>query len=438
VSEIVAAVDFGASSIRVCRVHIGDGPPRLEVVHRAAHAAQRGTDGSFRWDWARLVAEMERGLERAAETPLASIGVDTWGVDYGLLDAHGTLVEAPYSYRDERTASYRDVVERVGARRLYEISGLQDLSFNTIFQLAAHDRESLARARHLLMLPELLVHHLTGVVTGERTSAGTTGLLDVRTLDWSDELCDAIALDRSLLPGIQPPTTPAGTWRGVPVTLVGGHDTASAVIAGAADGEAFVSSGTWAIVGCERPGPDTSDSARIGGFSNEQGALGGVRFLRNIPGWWLVDQCREAWPGTDTAGLLHAAALVDGDLPTFDVTDPRFLAPADMVAELRDASGVADADPATLIRCTVESMAVATATVVDTLPPVNGVRVFGGGARSELYLDALRRRTGRRVSTGPTEATALGNAVVQGLALGVYGSPTAARSALLDLGEVVR
>jgi rhamnulokinase len=436
--ETVAAVDFGASSIRVCRVDIGDGPPKLEVVHRVPHTAHRGTDGHLRWDWPRLVAEMERGLERVIETPLASIGIDTWGVDYGLLDARGSLVEAPFSYRDERTASYREIVERVGARRLYEISGLQDLSFNTIFQLAAHDLESLGRARHLLMLPELLVHHLTGVVTGERTSAGTTGLLDVHTLDWSDELCDAVALDRSLLPDIQPPTRPAGTWRGVPVHLVGGHDTASAVVAGAAEGAAFVSSGTWSIVGCEQREPDTSDAARTGGFSNEQGALGGVRFLRNIPGWWLVDQCLAAWPATDTAALLDAAARVDGELPTFDVTDPRFLAPTDMVAELRDASGLADADPATLIRCTVESMATATAAVVDALPPVSGVRVFGGGSQSRLYLDALRRRTGRAVSVGPTEATALGNAVVQGLALGVYDSATAARSVLTDLEEVAQ
>jgi rhamnulokinase len=192
----VAAVDFGATSIRVCRVELGDGPPRLEVVHRVAHAARRGSDGHLRWDWLHLVAEMERGLARAIEIgPIASIGVDTWGVDYGLLDGRGELLEPPFSYRDERTRTYERVVDRVGARRLYEISGLQNLAFNTIFQLAAHDREQLARARRLLMLPELLVHHLTGVITGELSSAGTTGLVDLRTRDWSRELCDAIDLD---------------------------------------------------------------------------------------------------------------------------------------------------------------------------------------------------------------------------------------------------
>ncbi len=140
----VAAVDFGATSIRVCRVEIGDGPPRLEVLHRVAHAPRRGRDGHLRWDWSALVAEMERGLTLAIDTgPIASIGVATWGVDYGLLDRRGELLEAPLSYRDDRTNAYQEVVEHIGARRLYEINGLQNLAFNTIFQLAAHDREQL-------------------------------------------------------------------------------------------------------------------------------------------------------------------------------------------------------------------------------------------------------------------------------------------------------
>ncbi len=287
------------------------------------------------------------------------------------------------------------------------------------------------------MLPELVVHHLTGVVTGEPTSAGTTGLLDVRTLDWSAELCDAIDLDRSLLPDLQPATTTAGKWRGVPVHLVGGHDTASAVVAGASAGEAFVSSGTWSIAGCERPLPDTSEAARAAGFSNEQGALGGVRFLRNVTGWWLVEQCRQAWGG-DVEGLLAAAARVQDEVPIIDVDDPRFLAPADMAAELRAASGLHDAEPAVVIRCAVESMAAATANVVDALPPVTGTRVFGGGSRSSLYLDALRRCSGPPVTTGPIEATALGNALVQGLALGVFTSPDDARATLSGLEEIAR
>src|SRR5262245_30288560 len=165
-TRAVAAVDFGATSIRVCRVELGDGAPRLQVVHRVEHAPRRDVDGHLRWDWSYLVAETERGLALAAAGgALASIGVDTWGVDYGLLDGRGEMIEPPYSYRDERTRGYRDIVDRIGATRLYEISGLQDLPFNTIFQLAVHEPAALERARHVLMLPELLVYHLTGTIT---------------------------------------------------------------------------------------------------------------------------------------------------------------------------------------------------------------------------------------------------------------------------------
>ena len=172
-SITVGAVDFGASSIRVCRVTFGNGAPRFEVVHRHAHAPVH--DGAhLRWDWERLVAEMERGLDVAlALGPLASIGVDTWGVDYGLLDHRGELVEPPISYRDGRTQGHQAVLERMGADHFFATTGLQALPIDTIFQLAAHDRAQLGRATRMLMLPELLVHHLTGVVTGEYSSAST-------------------------------------------------------------------------------------------------------------------------------------------------------------------------------------------------------------------------------------------------------------------------
>ena len=176
----VAAVDFGATSIRVCRIDLDVAQPELEVVHRYAHHPVADARGTLRWDWGRLVAEMERGLDRArARGPLASIGIDAWAVDYGLVGADGGLVEPPVSYRDQRTAGYRDVVERIGERRLYEIAGLQLMPINTIFQLAAHDRDALSRARHLLMLPELLAYHLSGEITAELTSAGSTGLFDL-------------------------------------------------------------------------------------------------------------------------------------------------------------------------------------------------------------------------------------------------------------------
>ena len=271
-STPVVAVDFGASSIRVCRVDL-DSPERVDVMHRVAHGPTRDADGVLRWDWSRLIAEMERGLAAALEIgPVASIGIDTWGVDYGLLDAHGALLEPPVSYRDARTAGYRTVVERIGERNFYEITGLPPLAFNTIFQLAAHDPVQLGRAAHMLMLPELLVHHLTGTIVAERTSAGTSGLLDVATATWSPELLAAVAIEPRMLAALLEPGTAVGTWRGVPVHLVAGHDTASAVAAGGAAGSVFVSSGTWLLVGREQSGPDTSLIAQHAGLANEQAA----------------------------------------------------------------------------------------------------------------------------------------------------------------------
>jgi rhamnulokinase len=426
----VAAVDFGATSIRVCRIDLDVPDPELEIVHRYAHHPIADAGGTLRWDWDRLVAEMGHGLERArARGPLASIGIDTWGVDYGLLDAAGELVEPPVSYRDTRTSGYRQVVERVGERRLYEISGLQLMPINTIFQVAAHDRAALATARHLVMLPELLAYHLTGEITAELTSAGTTGLLDLATGDWSDELADAVGLDRAVLPPVQPPGTLVGKWRGVPVHLVGGHDTASAVLGGAAEGAAYVSAGTWLLVGRMLDRADTSEATRLGRFTNEQGAAGGIRLLRNVAGWWLVEECRRAWGDPELDELLVAAAST-GPVPAADATHERFLAPADMPAELASAAGLGrEASRAEIVRCAVESMAQSTAAVVAQLG-LSSAQVFGGGARSELLLRLLAEHVDGAVTVGPVEATALGNAMSQGLALGVFRTVAEGRRAL--------
>jgi rhamnulokinase len=433
----VAAVDFGAASIRVCRIDLDAPQPELEVVHRYAHLPVADAGGTLRWDWDRLVAEMQRGLERVrARGPVASIGIDTWAIDYGLLDGHGELVEAPVSYRDRRTAGYREVVDRIGERRLYEIAGLQLMPINTIFQLAAHDRAALARARHVVMLPELLAYHLTGEISAELTSAGCTGLLDLATGDWSTELVEAIGLRPSLLPSLRLPGTHIGNWRDVPVHLVGGHDTASAVLGGAADGAAYVSAGTWLLVGRMLARPDTSEAARAARFTNEQGAAGGIRFLRNVAGWWLVEECRRAWDDPDLDALLAAAAAA-GPVPAADATDERFLAPADMPAELVAAAKLgADASRAEIVRCAVESMAQSTAAVVAQLG-LPSVQVFGGGARSALLLQLLAAHVDGTVTVGPVEATALGNAISQGLALGVFADVAEARRVLCEPRQAV-
>jgi rhamnulokinase len=435
----VVAVDFGASSVRVCLVDLSRRPPVLDVVHRYHHGPVADADGHLRWDWPRLIAEMEAGLEKALDRgPVASIGIDTWGVDYGLLDGDGELVAPPYSYRDPRTDSYGAVVDRIGAEHLYAISGVQLLPFNTIFQLAVHRPEELRRARHVVMLPELVVHHLTGTITGERTSAGTTGLVDIGAGVWSQALAEAVGVDPALLPPIRDAGFEAGHWHGVPVVLVGGHDTASAVIAMGASTSprtAFVSAGTWLLVGRERPEPDVSEAARRANFTNEIGALGGVRFLKNLAGWWLIEGCRPAWGDLPVAALLDQAAAVGVDGSGLDITDPRFLHPDDMLGEVADALGLArDAPPPEVVAGIVDAMAAGTARVVAELGDIDEVAVFGGGVRSELYRTALALHTGLPLVAGPVEATALGNALVQGIGLGMYEDLADARRSLTEIG----
>lgn len=412
----VAAVDLGASSARVAAVDLDT--LAVDVVHRYAHEPVAG-----RWDWDRLVAEVERGLELAG--PVASIGVDTWGVDYGLLGADGTLLSPPHSYRSTRTAGWSGIVERIGEDRLYRATGIQLMPINTIFQLAAHDPGELARARRLLMLPELLVHALTGEVHGERTSAGTSALVDLSTGTWSVDLLDAVGVDPAIMPPIEPACTVAGSWRGVPVHLVGGHDTASAVVAMPIRHAAFVSSGTWMLVGIERPEPELGDMT----FSNEPGVAGGVRLLKNVMGLWMLERCRSQWGQPPLDELLRAAAdAYSGRL--VDARDQRFLAPADMEAEVRAAAGLpASAGRDVVARCILDSLAAASADVVRELG-AREVCVIGGGAQNELLNRLLAEASGLPVHVGPVEATALGNALVQGVALGTFADLDDARDAI--------
>jgi rhamnulokinase len=424
--NVVAAVDCGATSVRVCRIDL-DAPELVpEVVHRVAHAPVADHAGHLRWDWALITKAVEDGLERCLELgPLACIGIDTWAVDYGLLDERGRLLSAPYSYRDHRTDDFRTVVEGYGAAAMYRINGLQLQPFNTVFQLARHDREELSRAHRLLWLPELLVHHLTGVAVTERTSAGCSGLVDLAPGDWAGEMLALAGVPRELLGRITDAGRIVGTWRDVPVALVAGHDTASAV-AGmgrrSPGGSAFVATGTWMLGGIERSAADTSEWARERNFTNEAGALGGIRFLRNVTGFWLLEQCRLQWPDSALEGLLAAAARHGGAVPLVDVDHDDLRAPTDMLAAYTALAGLPRAaDPGLVTRSIIESIAHRTAEVVAQLGEVaafDDVVLFGGAARMALLVDRLAVLTGRPVRVGSAEAAAVGNAIVQGIAIG--------------------
>ncbi|MET0697236.1 MAG: FGGY-family carbohydrate kinase [Acidimicrobiia bacterium] len=441
----VLAVDLGATSVRVAAVDMSEDQPSVEILHRWEHSPIMVADGSLRWDWPRIVSEVEAGLEQGIATAeVASIGIDGWGIDYGLIDGTGRLVDLPFSYRDSRTEGWQATAQRIGLERLYERTGVQMMAINTIFQLAVHDPGELARASRILLLPDLLVHHLTGQVAAERSNVSTTALMDIRTGEWAADLVADLSLDPSLFPPVVGAGTAAGTWRGIPVHLVGSHDTASAFLGmpgGTSPGTVFVSAGTWVLVGMERPGPDTSSRAREANFSNEAGALGGIRFLKNVVGLWILEQCRQAWGGLPIGMLLEEAASLEGPVPTFDAGDHRFVSPADMVREVQEAADLPPGTPRSVIaRSVIESIVGGIGAVVEELTEITGedparIAVVGGGARVPLLHELLSRRTGLPVVRGSQEATALGNALVQGLAIGAFEGLEQARQ-WLGAGDV--
>jgi rhamnulokinase len=421
----VAAVDMGATSVRVAVVDLDADRPEVVVVHRWLHGPETRPDGSLRWRWHELLDNVRLGLDRALESgPLASIGIDGWAVDYGLLGEDGRLLSDPHCYRSPRTESWRDVARSLGEVELYRRTGIQLIPINTIFQLASHNRDELAKARRLVMLPELVAYELTGEPTSERSNAGTTGLLDVGTGEWATDLVEAIGVDPRILSPPEPAGRRLGVHDGTPVHLVAAHDTACAFAASplGTDARAFVSAGTWFIVGVEREAPDTSDVARLANFSNEIGAVGGFRFLKNVTGFWLLEQCGALW-GETARELLDLAAGAP-EAPVFDVHDERFLAPARMDDEVRAAAGLGDDTPhAVVARSIVESVAVAVAAVVDELrlrQRVEELAVVGGGAASSFLRERLAEHSRVPVVTGATDATALGNALLQGIALGRF------------------
>lgn len=436
----VAAVDLGASSGRVMVGEVGPDHLRLTASARFANGPVRGGDG-LHWDVTGLHRNALDGLRRAvASTPggLASVGIDSWAVDYGLLRG-GRLLAEPFHYRDERRGEDgpRLVHARVTAAELYARTGLQFLPFNTVYQLAADTRA--AEADRLLLVPDLIAHWLTGVDVAERTNASTTGLLSVTTGEWDDEVIAALGLPRGLFADLVDPGTTIGTLLpdvgeavgapGLPVVAVGSHDTASAVVGVPFDRAeaAYISLGTWGLVGLELDEPVLTEAARAANFTHEGGVDGTIRFLTNVMGTWLLSETLRTWGRDDLGGLLAAAADVTGPVPVFDVQDPRFVPPGDVPARIAawcaEHDVAAPTDAATTVRCIVESLAAAYADALKTASrlasrAVEVVHVVGGGSQNTLLCQAIADRAGLPVVAGPVEATALGNVLVQARAAG--------------------
>ena len=467
----VAAVDLGATSGRVMAARVGPDELTLQEVHRFPNGGV-AAGGSLFWDVLGIHREVLAGVGRVARTgDLHGIGIDSWAVDYGLLDRDGALLGNPHSHRDPRTVGVPEQASRlVPPQELYAVSGLQELPFNTVFQLyAARGTAALEAADTLLLIPDLLGYWLTGQVGAERTNASTTGLLDIASGAWSTALADRLGLPWSILPPLREPGSIVGAVLpevaaelgldgDVPVVAVGSHDTASAVVAVPADTDGFgyISSGTWSLVGLELDRPVLSEEARLADFTNEGGVDGTVRFLKNVMGLWVLSECVRAWahrgtPATDLASLLAGASAVAPLRTVVDINAPTLLAPGTatdpmperVVALARAAGEPVPGSPGEVARCVLDSLALAYRRHLRTAAHLAGrdlevVHVVGGGSQNHLLCQLTADALGLPVLAGPAEAAALGNALVQARALGADLPDLAAMRALVRRTHDVR
>jgi len=447
----LVAVDLGAESGRVIVGTLPGGRVKLEQVHRFANIPVRTPDG-VHWNVLGLYGEILQGLHAAASIygdAIAGIGIDSWAVDYGLVDAAGRLLGIPYHYRDARTDGVRDTVaQRVPPAEHYTRTGIAQLPFNTLYQLCAQRQagdQTLELAQSLLMIPDLLHYWLTGVQATEYTNASTTGALGVNG-QWAWEVLTRLDLPAAILllptqPGtvlgdLRRPVREAAGLGDVPVILPASHDTASAVVAVPATvqapgvSHAYISSGTWSLLGLELDRPILSEEARLAGFTNEGGVGGTYRFLTNIMGLWLLQECRRSWARQGRewsyAELTAAAATVSSPDVVIDVDDPTFLHPDDMptaiAGHLEGTGQPAVEHPVAIARAILEGLALAYRLAVERAEQLAGTRVdtihvVGGGAHNALLCQLTADACRRPVVAGPVEATALGNVLVQAMGI---------------------
>jgi len=464
--QVYAAVDLGGESGRVVAGRFDGEKLRLEEVHRFPNIPVQVAN-TLHWDTLRLWNDIQDGLAKLGKqlrsgAALAGIGVDTWGVDFGLLDARDELIGNPVHYRDARTVGMMEYAGTIVPQsEIYARTGLQFMPFNSLFQLIALKKggsPQLDAARNLLFTPDLLHFWLTGVKANEYTIASTSQMLDARRRDWDTELLGQFGLPAGLLQTLVPPGTVLGKLRPelaarlnlgreTPVIAPGSHDTASAVAAvpwESAQGTAYVSSGTWSLMGLELPEPLISERTFQLGFTNEGGAGNTIRFLKNIAGLWLVQECRRSWQRNgeeyDYGLLTRLAAGAPDDGPFIEPDEARFGVPSDMPASIRGyCRETGQAQPKTvgeIVRCCLDSLALKYRWVLERLEELQGSRIeslhiVGGGTQNRFLSQLTADCLGRPVIAGPVEATAAGNILVQALARGELSGPA-------DIRRVVR
>ncbi|MFZ1138869.1 MAG: rhamnulokinase family protein [Candidatus Sulfotelmatobacter sp.] len=444
-SKPYLAFDFGAESGRAILAHLQSGILTTEEVHRFANEPVE-YGGSLHWDVARLWSEVRKGFAQLGEVELAGIGVDAWGVDYALLGEHGELLENPYHYRDRRTEGVmEEVVRKVGKEEIYKATGIQFMPINTLYQLFAARRQTpqlLAAAKHLLTIPDLFNYWLTGNAVCEFTNATTTQLVDPQQRAWATGLMQRLELPGHLLAPIVEPGSIIGTLlpniaghsslAGTTVIAPACHDTGSAVAAiSARDGTAFLSSGTWSLLGTELDSPVITPNALRLNFTNEGGVNRTTRLLKNVMGLWMLQGCRQSWAAqglcSDYRELIELATREASFRHLVDPDDESFLRPPNMLTAINQfctrTHQPIPQKPGAYVRAVLESLAFKYRMVLRNLEHVSGkhieqIRIIGGGSKNRLLNQLTADATGRRVLAGPAEATALGNVAVQILATG--------------------
>ena len=447
------AADLGAESGRVLIGKFDGEKIELQDVHRFSNGPVRILN-SLHWDILRLFSEIKSGIQLAVKefgTNVKSIGIDTWGVDYGLLDKDDVLLSNPYHYRDNRTDEMMEAVfSKVSRREIFELTGIQFMKFNTLFQLfsmSVNNSSILENARTLLMMPDLLNFWLTGVKASEFTDATTTQLYDPRKLTWSRDIFEKLELPISIMSDIIQPGSEVGKvlpfiqeeigLPSIPVMAPGTHDTASAVAAVPAQIKeyAYISSGTWSLMGAEITEPIINEKSREYNFTNEGGVFGTFRFLKNIMGMWPVQECKRQWSseGDDYSyeELTRIAAKASPFLSIFNPDHESFLSPGDMPGRIKEfcsSSGQSmPADRGGVIRMILEGLALKYRWTLEKMEEtigykVKAIHVVGGGCQNNLLNKFTADATGLPVITGPIEATALGNILMQAVGIGSLSS----------------
>ncbi|MFC1634826.1 rhamnulokinase family protein [Planctomycetota bacterium] len=466
--ERYIAVDLGAESGRVMLGTVSVDKITLEEIHRFGNGPIK-EDGSLRWDFHRLLTEIKAGIGKAAKAAVpqvAGIGIDSWGVDFGLLDADGKLIENPYHYRDSRTNGITEkAFELISKRDIYENTGLQFLPFNSVYQLLAMRLTNsgvLGKAKNLVFIADLFSYFLCGKVFAEYSLASTSQFMDMRTGQWSKEILDGLSLPMDIMPEIVDSGTVVGPLTAevadeigcgpIPVIAIGSHDTASAVVAVPAVGDAdwaYLSSGTWSLMGIEVPKAIINDKTFQYDFTNEGGVEKTIRLLKNIMGLWLMQECRRQWQreGTDLS-YAELAAMAEKAEPFthhIDVDDSSFLAPGEMPRRINDYLTKTGQKPiddkGQMLRTVLESLALKYRSVMEAMEDVAGkkidiLHIVGGGIQNELLCQFTANALGKKVITGPVEATASGNILMQARAAGQIKSLAEAREILRNSFEL--